>query len=402
MFVFSAVSVSLLSNSVTCDCSKVIRHFGYQLTRASDAASLMDMLGEDRDLLQYASLYHRMARHCSSASEKMQKAKVTPKKDPGVMAHKPGKPLASKDVVLSRSVIALVDSIAQNSHAVWAKNKIAQGFVYGNDVNSLDIKQSPLLVPYENLPAKERVANRRQARQMLKAVFSLDFRIIPPKKTKTEMISISSTPVLPKTMSINQPSTVMRRTLRDLENLRHSLLRSSSVKKFDVKQLLNLFLVKLVKTSEDEDMISELIEAGANVDSHDEYRHTPLYIAAKRGKLSMVKILVEKKAAIEKGDRNGMTALSISAYLGNLEMCRLLVGFGSSLSSFDRQKFTPLHHAAKNGHSAVCKMLTNSIAFAIDRETRRLATAGSSYMRRPSSTSSDPERESLYVYDYFY
>ena len=352
------------------------------------------MLGEDRDLLQYASLYHRIARHSNSAVEQVQ---LTPKKGPGTKVRKPGKPIASKDVVLSRSVIALVDSIAQNSHAVWAQNKFAQGFVHGNDVNSLDIKQSPLLVPYENLPAKERVANRNAARKMLKDVFSLDFRIIPPKKNKTEMLSISTTPNVPKRQSVTQPSTVMRKTLRDLETLRHSVLDNHGVKKFDPKQLLNLFLVKLVKTSEDEAMISELIEAGANVDCHDEYRHTPFYIAAKRGKLSMVKILVEKKAEIEKGDRNGMTALSMAAYLGNLEMCRLLVGFGSSLSTFDRRNYTPLHHAAKNGHSEVCSMLAKSIEFAIDRETRRLATCAS-YSRPASSTTADPDRVSLYVH----
>ena len=350
---------------------QIIRHFGYQITRDSGLKSLRKILGQDTALLPHVGrALAKLSRRKGSIGDKPLSKSISK----GSVSE-PGEPFKVKDVVLSRGVLSMVNFIAQNSHEVWAKNKMLQGFVHGKDANNLGIKQSPSLVPYDNLPAKERAANRSTARQMLKSVFSLQFRVIPPKNPKREMMSMMVTATPQTAKKHITPGGVKRKStiIREIHNLRNP---NAKEKKFDPKKLLNLFLVKVVKDAmpNSDTMISDLIQAGANVDCHDEYQHTPLYIAAKRGNLRIVKKLVEKKASIEKSDRNGLTALSIAAYLGNMKMCRLLVGFGASLSTFDKQQFTPLHHAAKNGHSDVCRLLASSIGFAIERENRRLAT----------------------------
>lgn len=362
---------------------QIIRHFGYQITRDSGLKSLREILGQDTALLPLVGrALTKMSRRRGSIVDKPLSKPISTGS-----ASEPGEPFKVKDVVLSRGVLSMVNFIAQNSHEVWAKNKMLQGFVHGKDTNSLGIKQSPSLVPYDNLPAKERAKNRDTARQMLKTVFSMQFRVIPPKNPKREMMSMMVT-ATPQTIKkhITSGSGVKRKVTitREIQKLRNP---NQKEKKFDPKKLLNLFLVKVVKDAmpNSDTMISDLIQAGANIDCHDEYQHTPLYIAAKRGNLRIVKKLVEKKASIEKSDRNGLTSLSIAAYLGNMEMCRLLVGFGASLSTFDKQQFTPLHHAAKNGHSDVCRLLASSIGFAIERENRRLATKREYSQRSRSS-----------------
>ena len=82
----------------------------------------------------------------------------------------------------------MLEIIAQNSHELWAKNKIDQGFVYGtkSGVNS-KVKCNKHIVPYETLPAKDRLINRNHAKHMLKAMLGLGFKIIPPKKPASEL-----------------------------------------------------------------------------------------------------------------------------------------------------------------------------------------------------------------------
>ena len=55
----------------------------------------------------------------------------------------------------------------------------------------------------------------------------------------------------------------------------------------------------------------------AKIDCRDEFSHTPVYVAAKRGHLRTVTRLVEEGANLDIRDKNGLTALSICAYLGH-------------------------------------------------------------------------------------
>lgn len=70
----------------------------------------------------------------------------------------------------------LAEIISKNVHEVWAKNRMAEGWVYGPERN--DAKRiSPCLVPYEALSEEEKAYDRNTAFSTLKYIVSLGFEI---------------------------------------------------------------------------------------------------------------------------------------------------------------------------------------------------------------------------------
>ena len=61
------------------------------------------------------------------------------------------------------------------------------------------------------------------------------------------------------------------------------------------------------------------------VNETDTFRHTALYVAAKRNRQETVKILIEAKANPNVADTNGLTALMVAACLGNCDVCRCVI-----------------------------------------------------------------------------
>ena len=49
--------------------------------------------------------------------------------------------------------------MSKNVHEVWAKNRIEQGWTYGEKRND-ELKQHPCLIPYEELPEVEKDYDR--------------------------------------------------------------------------------------------------------------------------------------------------------------------------------------------------------------------------------------------------
>jgi len=71
--------------------------------------------------------------------------------------------------------------LAENSHEVWAVNKIKNGFVYGPErCDSGNRKTHPLLVPYHELPDSEKDYDISTAVDTFKTLISLDY-VIEPK-----------------------------------------------------------------------------------------------------------------------------------------------------------------------------------------------------------------------------
>ncbi len=86
------------------------------------------------------------------------------------------RPLDTSAVVLPPGLQGLLEKLAENTHEVWAAQRIEQGWTFGPSRDDAH-KKHPCLVPYGELPESEKVHDRNTAREALKAVIALGYRI---------------------------------------------------------------------------------------------------------------------------------------------------------------------------------------------------------------------------------
>ena len=88
------------------------------------------------------------------------------------------KPIELKELPASLSAVA--EEIAKAVHDSWAKEKMAQGYVYGetrNDDPAAGLKTHPMLKPYEELSNDEQELDRATARTTIAMLTALGYRI---------------------------------------------------------------------------------------------------------------------------------------------------------------------------------------------------------------------------------
>ncbi|MBE6752816.1 MAG: Ryanodine receptor Ryr [Ruminococcaceae bacterium] len=85
-------------------------------------------------------------------------------------------PIDTSDVELPEGIEELVEQLAKNTHEVWAANRIAQGWSYGEQRDD-ERKLHPCLVPYEELPESEKVYDRATSIESLKCIVALGYVI---------------------------------------------------------------------------------------------------------------------------------------------------------------------------------------------------------------------------------
>ena len=85
-------------------------------------------------------------------------------------------PMDTSSVELPEEIIALTEKIAENVHDVWACGRMAEGWTYG-PVKNEELKLTPLLVPYSELPESEKDYDRNTAMESLKLVMLMGYEI---------------------------------------------------------------------------------------------------------------------------------------------------------------------------------------------------------------------------------
>ena len=89
-------------------------------------------------------------------------------------------PINLDDVELDDDLEDLLEAIAENAHDVWAKDRAAEGYVYG-PVNNSDPSKGALtnkdLRPYSELPDSEKDYDRKMAVSTLKLAKRLGFKV---------------------------------------------------------------------------------------------------------------------------------------------------------------------------------------------------------------------------------
>lgn len=89
------------------------------------------------------------------------------------------KPINTSDIVLSEDLIQLTERLAENTHDVWAQGRIEQGWKYGVKRDD-EKKETPCLLPYEELPESEKEYDRNTALETLRLIVKLGYTISKP------------------------------------------------------------------------------------------------------------------------------------------------------------------------------------------------------------------------------
>lgn len=85
-------------------------------------------------------------------------------------------PIETDDIILSEDILALADILARNTHEVWALGRINEGWTYGEKRDDT-LKQTPCLVPYEQLSDIEKSYDFNTSIETLKLIVKLGYKI---------------------------------------------------------------------------------------------------------------------------------------------------------------------------------------------------------------------------------
>ena len=88
-------------------------------------------------------------------------------------------PIDTSRVRLTPELAALVPLLAENTQAVWTRQRAAEGWRYGPMRDDED-KRHPSLVRYDSLPESERAYDRIVVTEVLKVLLALGYRLERP------------------------------------------------------------------------------------------------------------------------------------------------------------------------------------------------------------------------------
>lgn len=96
-------------------------------------------------------------------------------------------PLDLSAVTLNPKMEELVDQLAENTHNLWAKERIQQGWTYGLEEDSENLR-SPHLVPYSKVDEAIKKANRDTASETVRTLLVYGYNLDPPTGEANEAL----------------------------------------------------------------------------------------------------------------------------------------------------------------------------------------------------------------------
>jgi class 3 adenylate cyclase/tetratricopeptide (TPR) repeat protein len=93
------------------------------------------------------------------------------------MTYQP-RPIPTQEVNLPDSLRAITEQLAESTHDVWARQRLAEGWRYGPTRDDAT-KHHPCLVAYADLPESEKEYDRNTAMETLRAILTLGYDISP-------------------------------------------------------------------------------------------------------------------------------------------------------------------------------------------------------------------------------
>jgi hypothetical protein len=86
------------------------------------------------------------------------------------------RPIDTSNVQLSAPIRELAEKLARNTHEVWAKKRLQDGWTYGQERNDA-AKKHPDLVAYDELTEGEKSYDREVVSEVIKVILALGYTI---------------------------------------------------------------------------------------------------------------------------------------------------------------------------------------------------------------------------------
>jgi hypothetical protein len=85
-------------------------------------------------------------------------------------------PIDTSSIAIPGSLNELIEKLAMNTHAIWAQERIRQGWTWGERRDD-SRKKHPGLIPYDRLSEEEKQFDRNTALEIIKATIALGYKI---------------------------------------------------------------------------------------------------------------------------------------------------------------------------------------------------------------------------------
>jgi ryanodine receptor 2 len=85
-------------------------------------------------------------------------------------------PIATSEIELPDELKQLIEQLARNVHDNWVIGRIKEGWTYGPERND-ELKQTPCIVDYDDLPESEKEYDRNTSKETLKLILKLGWKI---------------------------------------------------------------------------------------------------------------------------------------------------------------------------------------------------------------------------------
>jgi Ankyrin repeats (many copies) len=107
----------------------------------------------------------------------------------------------------------------------------------------------------------------------------------------------------------------------------------------------------------DDDVLADLIQRGAELESKDVDGYTALMYACNGGKMRSVELLVDAGADVNARDNQNSTPVMFAAQHGHVEIVKALVEHGADTDARGDHGLTALGFARQNGHDGAVRVL---------------------------------------------
>lgn len=86
------------------------------------------------------------------------------------------KPIDTSKVTLTDDLLELTERLAENTHEIWSKQRMSEGWTWGPERDD-KAKKHPDLIPYADLPDSEKEYDRMTAMETLKVIVGLGYGV---------------------------------------------------------------------------------------------------------------------------------------------------------------------------------------------------------------------------------